>query len=428
MAILRNAVFVPVLMLLVGHTAQSQTVYKTLPILKAGETVGTVPLRPSSTFFGTAINDAGQVAFFAQDQKGGVPLLLANGGAVTAITVGGGQAPGDALWLEKSDLSDLYQVSMNRHGSLVFATLVKVGNRTVARNFLRDAASGTLVPIVLPGLPAGDDLTLNEGTTGAINSRGEIAFFGLGASASGGARDGVFFRSPDGALTRVVITGDALPGGGTVQRALWPSLNDEGRVAFIASRKEDAQVGQGKPELAYLWEKGVLSPTVPLGAEAPGGRKIAHVWYVYVNNKNRNVLLQAILDKPWTGPHGLYLLRDGQLVAVATPGQEMPGGGQLQRVRPEGTSAPNDLGQHAFVAEVREEGRLHTALYLMDADGTVSLVLKSGAVTELGTITRVGSSTSPARYVALNGKGQIALPLKLDGVPEMLALITPATQ
>jgi hypothetical protein len=149
---------------------------------------------------------------------------------------------------------------------------------------------------------------------------------------------------------------------------------------------------------------------------------------VLVNNKNRSVLVAADLAGATSGP-GLYLVADGQLTPVAVPGQPMPGGGQLRSLgdvhtgggQPVvfGVSAANAAGQYAFVATL-DDGA--TAAYRIDADGTLSLILKSGTTTDLGQITRVGPGG-----IAINSQGQVALPVTIDAGPEAIALLTPVT-
>jgi hypothetical protein len=62
----------------------------------------------------------------------------------------------------------------------------------------------------------------------------------------------------------------------------------------------------------------------------------------------------------------------------------------------------------------------------MEADGTLSLILKSGQTTELGQIQRVGNGTSArSKGIGLNSKGQVALIVEVAGGPETLVLLTP---
>jgi hypothetical protein len=83
---------------------------------------------------------------------------------------------------------------------------------------------------------------------------------------------------------------------------------------------------------------------------------------------------------------------------------------------------------------------------LLDASGNPSLILQSGMATGLGPITRIGrlgGGATPNRLtsygytydtnlipgsgggVALNGQGQVALTVQINGGPDTVVLLTP---
>jgi hypothetical protein len=273
-------------------------------------------------------------------------------------------------------------------------------------------------------MPAVQNLTFTEpaGFSPVINNRNEIAFPAAVKNPAGPSGAGLFFLARDGQLLPVALPGQQLPDGGKISLNLFsiPSLDDAGRVAFLARRPADKQ------DSAYVWEMGAISPVVTVGTAAPGGGKITAVSTVLLNNQDRSMLVAA--GSGGSARHGLYRAAAGQLTPVAVPGQEMPGGGRfstLQNVFPfsEGlrsfaVSAANGLGQHVLLA-VWEDGT--TAAYLLDPKGKLSLILKSGTATELGQITTIGGP-SPA---SLNREGQVALVVRIDSGPETIVLLTP---
>jgi hypothetical protein len=94
-------------------------------------------------------------------------------------------------------------------------------------------------------------------------------------------------------------------------------------------------------------------------------------------------------------------------------------------------SRANELGQHAFLIRLQDGS---TAAYLLEPDGTINPILKSGAVTELGKITLIGVSSRPSPGlirggfgIGLNRQGQVALNVSIDGGPTTLVLLTPTT-
>src|SRR5262249_27692370 len=135
---------------------------------------------------------------------------------------------------------------------------------------------------------------------------------------------------------------------------------------------------------------------------------------------NSNALIEAsIIDRPGIG---LYLLTGDQIIPVAVTGQEMPEGGEL--LSELGPRYANDLGPPAGVGVLTDKS---TALYLMDAAGQLSRVLRSGDITSLGEITNVGSGAVGASYgVGLNSRGQIAVTLGIKGGVDTLAILTSA--
>jgi hypothetical protein len=61
----------------------------------------------------------------------------------------------------------------------------------------------------------------------------------------------------------------------------------------------------------------------------------------------------------------------------------------------------------------------------MEVEGTLSLVVKSGTTTNVGTIAHVGQASGKSWGVALNRKGEVALTLRAGRGPDTLALLTP---
>jgi hypothetical protein len=164
-----------------------------------------------------------------------------------------------------------------------------------------------------------------------------------------------------------------------------------------------------------------------VGADLPGGHKVANVLRAWANNKNSNILLALNADfagdaDQVEAPISLYLWADGVFTPVAVPGQTMPDGSKLLSVQDFGVSPPNELGQHALLAILTGGA---TAAYLMNPDGKLSLILKSGTVSSMGTITNVGEGAGLSSGIALNSSGQVALAAQIEVQPDTLFLLTP---
>jgi hypothetical protein len=417
------------LTLLAPGAAGAETTYRIRSIARLGDLAGEVRIKDPGDFEIGTLNDNGQLAFVTENAAGGETLIQYSDGKLTPIVAAGKDAPG-GKW-GKPALGIYAIVSMNESGNVVFAAAVTGGGKTAYGTYLWDPKAQQVTPVALTGMPAVNNLTFETGGgfAPAINNRNEVALVAEVKNAAGKAQQGIFFLGSDGKLLPVALPDEALPGGGQVASAWLPSISDAGVIAFVALPQGQ---GGGKPAEgkghfnAYLWEPGTLTPVAVVGMDAPGGGKITDVLRALVNNKNRNVLVEARVGN---GAPALYLSAERKLTPVAVPGQEMPGGGKLKAVlstgNPFGVSVANEAGQHAFLATL-EDGT--TAAYRVDMDGQLSLILKSGTTTDLGQITKVGRGIGDSIGVGINTTGQVALTVQIAGVKQdTLVLLTPDT-
>jgi hypothetical protein len=395
--------------------AAAPTGYTFQPLAQIGGMAGDAPIPKGYIWFLGPLNDNGQFLVDAGTLASSRPELLLQyaDGKFTSLVSAGTAGP-VGPWPKGIEFTWPY--SMNGRGNSVF----QVGNPSgtpLIGTFLHDIQTGKLTPVALKGMPAGGNLTFSDqsNSTPVINNRDEIALPNgvTGNHPEGGPASpsgiGLFFRTPDGALQPILVPGEALPDGKKGSPA-YPSITDAGVVAFL--------VGPS----AYQWDKGNLTPLVTVGMAAPGGGKIQSVGTVLLNNQNSSALISARLSG--ASGHGLYRLAGGTLASLAVAGQPMPGGGTFKSIPSVSSdltlavSAATEAGQHAFVATLDDNS---TGVYRLDADGTLSLVVKTGMTTSLGRITRLGPYTGPA----MNSKGQVLVSAGFDGGPDTLVLLTP---
>jgi hypothetical protein len=302
---------------------------------------------------------------------------------------------------------------MNQAGNVAFSLLDQQAGAALG-TFVWDPKTLRVTPIALKGMPAGGNLTFvaGGGPSPSINNHNDVAFVADVKNATGEIQSGVFLLTSEGKLQPVALPDQALPDGGQIQSASHPSLNDSGAVAFLALRKGDLATS------VYVWNNGEITPVALAGTAAPGGGNFAGIWGAWVNNKNQNVLVEANV-KSLTAAHSLYLFSGGTLTPVAVAGKALEGG--TLRAVEGGISTANDAGQHVFLASLTNKT---TAAYLMNADGSVSLLLQSSVPTMPGAITRVGE---PSTFGAgLNNRGQVALAVQIRGTRgSTLVLMTP---
>ena len=407
-----------------------QMEYQVKPILKLGDRVGSQQTQPESAVLIGSLNDRGQLIFSAASASGGQLLLKHTNGQTVVVATPGGAAPA-GKWPQS--LFFFAPISMNQSGAAVFAAPATLGATSLVGTFLLDDTTHTISTLARDGMPATDGLVFGEGggPSPVINNHGDIAFSAAVRDATGRLLGyGVFLLSQDGRLQAVALPGQTLADGDKITTAYSPSLDDTGTVAFMAVTQEAAS-GDSTAHIAhatatgrspFLWENGKLLslPEDQLTAAAdlpPLG--FAGVW---LNNKNRNVLLTGLVNSPSGVVTCPYLLANGQLRPVALPNAPMPGGGNFVSLQDAGISFADELGRHAILA-LLDDGS--TAAYRMDPNGSLTLILKSGTTTDLGPVTNVGQGTSVSRGVSLNSQGQVALTLRIADRDDWVVVLTP---
>lgn len=394
--------------------ARSSSLYQLQPLLKLGDKVGALQLDPNGHFDVGGLNDNGQIVFAADSAIGGQLLIQYSGGTFIPIVVPGADAPG-GKWSATDKI--VTPVGMNQLGNVVFGADVLVGGKPDIGTFFWDSKAQIVTAVALRGMPAVDNRVFAQGanSSAAINNENDIAFSPLINNAAGEPKQGVFLLGRDGKLQPIALPDQDRPGGGKFASAGCPYLNDAGVIGFAGR-----QAGEKGPS-SWVWDKGTISPVAVLGSDAPGGGKIGGSDGALVNNKNQSLLADVQVNDP-TGPNALYRDTASGLAALIVPGTKMPDGGTFQSipVNREGISTANDAGQHAFLATLADGS---TAAYLLDADGKITLVLKSS---DLGPNSSVGQGHGRSIGVGLNNRGQVALTVQIAGGPDTLVVLTPA--
>jgi hypothetical protein len=414
---------------LVGAPGFADPGYRIQPILKVGDRVG--DLRIAKPDFGPfdigGLNDRGQIFIGTGSAAGGELLLQYGDDKLTPIVVARQPSP-TGTWPGTVVLIFSAQ-SMNQHGNMVFGTGFFAGSAdfpTLDAVYRWDFKAQKVSLVARDGIPVTPSLTLGGGgDQSAINNRNEIALV-FGAKTDTGLTGlGLFFVGSDDKLVPVAVPGQTLPGGATIAQASFPSINDAGKIAFVASPRGEENTPSG-----YVWEAGTITPVALAGAEIQGVGTIRSIRGVRVS-KDGSVLVAVRVLVNNASRVGLFRFAEGKLTPVALPGQEMHGGGKL-RTLPEpqlpityagapAMSAASEAGEYAFLATLEDNS---TAAYRLKPNGEISLILKSGTTTDLGRVTRVGTPAYPS--IGLNSLGQVALSLRIEGRPDTLVLLTPS--
>ena len=173
--------------------------------------------------------------------------------------------------------------TVNASGRVAFNSQVDGSDRNQGV-FVADS-DGTIAAIAIGcgGLGGGGDTTsmcgdaspigghfggfFSENTvfTPDINDAGDVLFF---CDVNGGeSRRGLFlYQAASGQIVKVVAVGDPSPIGGTFGAVGPGSMNNNGKVVFLAS-----QVGDTVNSNLFMWDNGVVTKVAALGDPAPEG-------------------------------------------------------------------------------------------------------------------------------------------------------------
>ena len=184
-------------------------------------------LNPAAFFNPTTVNASGRVAFNSQvdgsDRNQGV-FVADSDGTITAIAIGcGGLGGGGDTTSMCGDASPIgghfggffsgtvFTPDINDAGDVLFFCDVNGGDSRRAL-FLYQAASGQIVKVAAVGDPSPIGDTFGAIGPGSINNNGKVVFL---ASQVGETVNSNLFMWDNGVVTKVAALGDPAPGGGT---------------------------------------------------------------------------------------------------------------------------------------------------------------------------------------------------------------------
>jgi hypothetical protein len=262
---------------------------------------------------------------------------------------------------------------------------------------------------------------------------------------------GIFRADSKGRIASVVSPGDAAPGGGTFDYAVEPWVNDGGDVSFIGHiAGKESVVGGFPPQAEFISAlgdlylsnaaTGTIRTLVRAGDPAPGGGNFRQVFHDAMNNRGEIVFNGDLTPPPDANQSiGVFLYSGGKIVAIARPGDPMPGGGHLVNASIVGGNARiNNRGDVVFSAvvdtDVDGDGNNDTGLFQWSR-GELSVIARTGTVIPgIGTIDElappqlifppppIGTTTSGA---VSNDRGQVIFQASLADGKGVFLLATP---
>jgi hypothetical protein len=177
-----------------------------------------------------AVTNRGGIAFTAVIEGPGVVggVFMADGSGVRMLVGAGDDVPTGGIFAKFSE-----RLAVNDTGAVAFTAIVK-GGPAAAAIFVHEGARLRKIAALGDAAPGGGSFSY-LGLWPALDRSGHVAFI---ASTDGGATPiGVFIARASG-LERVVGTGDALPGRGTLRSfGLYPvvSMSPNGSLAFATA-------------------------------------------------------------------------------------------------------------------------------------------------------------------------------------------------
>jgi hypothetical protein len=393
----------------------------------------------------SAINNRGEVGFTADVTTGGEGVFVGLGGQLAQIMRSGQPAPGGGVF----GPTELGRLGINAGGDIAIPFSLEPFTGPVFNSglFRFSHSTQTLSAVARPGtpVPGGGHLAGVFPNT-AINNRGDIVFSGIIATEAGppdsmGFGVGLFLADKHGTISSVVRPGDPAPGGGTFDAAMNGSINNGGDIAFGGHVAAEECINIGSPlvcaESVYLKDAatGIIRSIAHQGDPAPGGGVFRLAFGPVLNSRGDIVFIGDLTPAPDIGDAlGVFLFSRGTIIAVARPGDAMPGGGTFVRAGFfDATYDLNQSGDVSFAATLstddNTDGIADNGMYVF-SKGSVRLVARTGTVIPgVGTIAYLGLAPFAPSPLGtggiINERGQVLFFATLSDGRGVLLVATP---
>jgi hypothetical protein len=265
-----------------------------------------------------ALNDAGTVAFGAAitSAHAGEGIFTAKDGAVNAIAMAGGDAPG----VVGGTFVEFDTPALNNRDEVVFVATVRHGRETFEVLYL--LSNGRLRKLLAEGDPFLGGGYFGKFGLPAINNRGVIAF---PVTLDHGPTLGGIFVTGTRDLKMLAGAGALAPDGKMMVRfSERVAIDDDDDVAFGAQ----LGIGQAGTEAVMMVNTTELKMVARAGDAAPGGGRFSGFGpWPSAGPAGRIAFVAAVDDGP--GSIGVYAWQAGTLSLIVMAGQKLDGGGLL---------------------------------------------------------------------------------------------------
>ena len=381
----------------------------------------------------------------------GEGVYLVHQGQTSALARSGDPAPGGGTFFGALGSGAFGPgLSLNAQGDSAFVFFLQPFTLPVlnAGVYRYSHTTKMVTPVVVPNVtqaPGGGKFA-GASIHASLNNEGELVFAGIVPSGAGHAGNGlglgIFKVDADGGgeISSLVSPGDRAPGGGSFDFAQNPWINDRGDVAFGAHvAGEECVDVSGNPlicgESVYVMKAatGEIRSIAHQGDLAPGGGKYRLAFGPVLNDSGEIAFIGDLTPELGFGQSlGVFLHSGNKTIAIAHPGDPMPGGGNLLTAGfYVNTYDLNNRGDVSFTATLNTEtnGAADTGLYVWSR-GSLHLVARTRTVIPgVGTIVGLWppALAGGRAYIggAMNERGQILFTATLDNGSGVLLIATP---
>lgn len=254
-----------------------------------------------------------------------------------------------------------------------------------------------------------------------LNDAGQVVFFGsVFTGIPGSYPKGLFVGSEGAPVKRVAVTGQTAPGGRPFYNLnvndSSPAINESGQVAFVATTGTSTSQRRGiylftptsNPELQKIVE-----PDDP----GPAGTKFVGLAYPSLNNPGQVAFMATLAGSPLGGPTGgVFVGSPSGLASLALDGELAPAGGSFSIATARPDVQMNDQGDVVFRADLKQ-GTSDSGYFLRrGSSGLVEkLVLQGEAAPGTGTTfltMPLSMNDFVSEFAVLDGLGNVALSLR----------------
>ena len=373
------------------------------PIVKRGDPVG-----DGGRFFDCDDCEGRVVGLHAFNDKGEVTIgadtsgtcfegrFLISGGLTIRLADFCQQTP----WGKFGILSS---VNLNQRSQAAMLVAVPVDGRLDAALFLYSDGQMTKIVQEFDTSPVGGMFKGCGFGQPTINNNGEVAFFACGEKDGFFFGDGVF-RYSNGLISKVVVSDDPSPIGGTFLLNFIPAqavqMNDSGDVLFRAGLNLGPTVKE-KLGLFLATKDGVKAIEVDGDAMPLGGKVIPDTFGFGDLNNRRDVVFAVGLTGGQTDS-GIFLYSADHISKIMLQGDPTPIGGRFGTLSDNSFTLPrvNVSGSVAFKVSVAE-GSAPSAIFLASPSAMVKVVA-------VGDLLPTGETIRVIDTFALNDLGQVA--------------------